>query len=92
MNKIQGKIENIHQIIVYVDKHKSHKYSVRARVMTGSGVIDAKAAEYDVLSACRQLIIRLERRIKSGHVQKVRRKQHRETAREETNYNADEEI
>lgn len=92
MNKIQGKIENIHHIVVYVDKHKSHKYSVRARVMTGKGVIDAKATEYDVISASRQLISRLERRMKAGHVQKVRRKQHRETARKEINYNADEEI
>src|SRR5918998_881647 len=30
LNKIQGKLENINQVIIYADKHKTRKYSLRA--------------------------------------------------------------
>ena len=76
LKKIQGKLENIQLVMVYADKHKTHKYSLRARTITDKGVIDAKAVGYDALSACKELISRLERRIKSEHSQKVRKKQH----------------
>jgi CBS domain-containing protein len=81
LNKIQGKLENIRLVIIYADKHKTRKYSVRARLITGRGVIDAKAVGFDPLSACKELISRLDRRIKSYHSQKVRYKQHRESSR-----------
>ena len=78
LKKIQGKLENVQLIMVYADKHKTHKYSLRARTITDKGVIDAKAVGYDALSACKELISRLERRIKSEHSQKVQSKQHRD--------------
>jgi predicted transcriptional regulator/ribosome-associated translation inhibitor RaiA len=78
LKKIQGKLENVQMVIVYADKHKTHKYSLRARTITNKGVIDAKAVGYDALSACKELISRLDRRIKSEHSQKVRSKQHRD--------------
>jgi CBS domain-containing protein/ribosome-associated translation inhibitor RaiA len=81
LKKIQGKLENVQLVIVYADKHKTHKYSLRARTITDKGVIDAKAVGYDPLSACKELISRLERRIKSDHSQKVRGKQHRDSGR-----------
>jgi CBS domain-containing protein/ribosome-associated translation inhibitor RaiA len=81
LRKIQGKLENIQLVIVYGDKHKTHKYSLRARAITDKGVINAKAVGYDPLSACKELISRLEIRIKSEHSQKVREKQHRNSSR-----------
>jgi CBS domain-containing protein/ribosome-associated translation inhibitor RaiA len=84
LDKIQGKLENIRLVIVYADKHKTRKYSVRARLITDKGVIYAKAVGYDPLSACNGLVSRLERRIKSEHSQKVRDRQHRESVRRRT--------
>jgi ribosome-associated translation inhibitor RaiA len=81
LKKIQGKLENVQLVIVYVDKHKTHKYSIRARMITNRGVIDAKAVGYDHLSACKELVSRLDRRIKSEHSQKVRDRRHTESAR-----------
>ena len=81
LKKIQGKLENIQLVIVYGDKHKTHKYSLRARAITDKGVINAKAVGYDPLSACKELISRLETRIKSEHSQKIREKQHRNSSR-----------
>ncbi len=52
LKKIQGRLENVQHVIIYADKHKTRKYSVRARVSTGKGIIDAKAVGYDV--ACFQ--------------------------------------
>ena len=81
LKKIQGKLENIRLVIVYADKHKTHKYSVRARIITTKGVVDAKAVGYDPLSACKELISRLDRRIRSEHSQKIKERQHRESTR-----------
>jgi CBS domain-containing protein/ribosome-associated translation inhibitor RaiA len=81
IKKIQGKLRNVRLVVIYVDKHKTHKYSLRARTITDKGVIDAKAVGYDPLSACKELISRLERRIKSEHSQKVKGKQHRHSSR-----------
>ena len=81
LKKIQGKLENVQLVIVYGDKHKTHKYSLRARTITDKGVINAKAVGYDPLSACKELISRLETRIKSEHSQKVRSRQHRDSSR-----------
>jgi CBS domain-containing protein/ribosome-associated translation inhibitor RaiA len=76
LKKIQGKLENVQSVIVYADKHKSRKYSVRARIITAKGVIDAQAVGYDPLSAVKELISKLDRRIRSEHSQKVREKHH----------------
>jgi CBS domain-containing protein/ribosome-associated translation inhibitor RaiA len=75
LKKIQGKLGNVQSVMVYADKHKTHKYSLRARTITDNGIVDAKAVGYDALSACKEVISRLERRIKSEHSQKVRSKQ-----------------
>jgi CBS domain-containing protein len=84
LKKIQGRLENVQHVIIYADKHKTRKYSVRARVSTGKGIIDAKAVGYDVLSACKELVSRLDRQITSRHSQKIRDKQHRESVRANT--------
>jgi CBS domain-containing protein len=81
LKKIQGKLGNIRSVVVYADKHKTRKYSLRTRLITSSGVIDAKAVGYDPISASKELIAKLDRRIKSEHSQVVKSRQHRESAR-----------
>jgi CBS domain-containing protein/ribosome-associated translation inhibitor RaiA len=81
LKKIQGKLGDVRSVVVYADKHKTRKYSIRTRLITSRGVIDAKAVGYDPLSASKELIARLDRRIKSEHSQRVKYKQHRGTAR-----------
>jgi CBS domain-containing protein len=81
LQKIQGKPGDVRSIVVYADKHKTRKYSLRTRLITSRGVIDAKAGGYDPLSASKELIARLERRIKSEHSQMVKDKKHRESPR-----------
>jgi CBS domain-containing protein/ribosome-associated translation inhibitor RaiA len=80
LKKIQGKLENVQVVTVYVDKHKTRKYSMRARMITNKGVISAKSVGYDLLTACKELISRFDRRIKSEHSQKVKDRQHSESA------------
>src|SRR5919112_382683 len=72
LKKIQGKLENINQVTIYADKHKTRKYSLRARMITAAGVIEAKAVAFDPISACKELISRFDRRIRSEHSQKVK--------------------
>ena len=50
-------------------------------MITGKGIIDAKAVGYDALSACKELVSRLDRQIKSKHSQKIRDRQHRQSPR-----------
>jgi hypothetical protein len=49
--------------------------------MTAKGVIDAKAVGYDPISASKELVARLQRRIKSEHSQKIQDRRHRESGR-----------
>jgi CBS domain-containing protein len=81
LQKIQGRLGDVRSVVVYADKHKTRKYSLRTRLITSRGVIDAKAWGYDPLSTSKELIARLERRIKSEHSQMVKDKQHRESLR-----------
>ena len=81
LKKIQGKLGDIRTVVVYADKHKTRKYSLRVRVITAKGVIDAKAVGYDPISASKELITRLDRRIKQDHSERVEMRKHRETAR-----------
>ncbi|MGI0019490.1 MAG: CBS domain-containing protein [Nitrososphaera sp.] len=82
LKKIQGKLGDIQSVIVYADKHKMRKYSVRCRLITAkSGVINAHAVGYDPITAAKGLIERLDRQIKAEHTQKVKGRQHRESAR-----------
>ncbi|AIF85216.1 putative transcriptional regulator, contains C-terminal CBS domains [Candidatus Nitrososphaera evergladensis SR1] len=81
VKKIQGKLGDIQSVVVYADKHKTRKYSVRCRLITAKGVVNAKAVGYDPLSASKELIEKLDRQIKTEHTQKVKGRQHRETAR-----------
>jgi CBS domain-containing protein/ribosome-associated translation inhibitor RaiA len=81
LKKIQGKLGDIQSVVVYADKHKTRKYSVRCRLITAKGVINAKAVGYDPISAAKELIARLDRQIKSEHSEKIKSRQHRESAR-----------
>jgi CBS domain-containing protein/ribosome-associated translation inhibitor RaiA len=81
LKKIQGKLGDVRSLVVYVDKYKTRKYSIRTRLITAKGVIDAKAVGYDPISASKELVGKLERRVKSEHSQKIQDRRHRESAR-----------
>jgi len=81
LKKIQGRLEDVQSIVVYADKHKSRKYSLRIRLITSKGVIIAKAVGYDPISAAKELIDKLDSRLKEQHSQRVETRQHRGLAR-----------
>lgn len=81
LKKIQGKLGNVLSVVVYADKHKTRKYSIRTRLVTAKGVINARAVGYDPISAVKELIARLDRQIKADHTQKVKGRKQRESAR-----------
>jgi predicted transcriptional regulator/ribosome-associated translation inhibitor RaiA len=81
LKKIQNRITDIQNVIIYADKHKTNKYSLRSRIITARGTIDAKAVGYDPVSACKTMISKLDRQIRSEHSQKVRKRQRRDSAR-----------
>ena len=81
LKKIQGKLGDVRSVVVYADKHKTRKYSLRTRLITSRGVIDAKAVGYDPISASKELVAKLDRRIKSEHSQVIKGRQHRESVR-----------
>ncbi len=82
VKKIQGQIHDLQNVVVYADKHKTRKYSVRCRLITGRGVINAHAVGFDPISAVKELIRKLDRQVKAEHTQKVKqRKKQRGTAR-----------
>lgn len=74
VRKIHGKREDVQSVLVYVNKYKTRKYSVRARLISTTRVIDAKAVDYDPLSASNKLVSVLDRRLKSKRGKKVRQR------------------
>lgn len=83
LKKIEGRLENIQLVTIYVDKHKTRKYSIRARLMTNNSIVDAKAVAYDPISASKEIVSKLERRIRSAHSSKLPKKHRRGTIRKE---------
>lgn len=82
VKKIQGQIHDLQNVVVYADRHKTRKYSVRCRLITGKGVINAHAVGFDPISAVKELIRKLDRQVKAEHTQKVKqRKKQRGTPR-----------
>jgi CBS domain-containing protein len=75
LKKIHGKHENVQSVIVYADKYKTRKYSLRAKLIFAKHVVGAKAVGYDPLSASKKLISVLDRRIKSERSKKSRQRQ-----------------
>jgi CBS domain-containing protein len=81
LKKIHNRVENIQNVVIYVDKHKTSKYSVRARIIAGKSITDAKAVGYDPIIACRKTISKLDRRIRSEHSHKISDRQHSSSVR-----------
>jgi CBS domain-containing protein len=75
LNRIHGKPERIKSIIIYVDKYKTRKYSMRARLISTKHVIGSKAVAYDLSSASKKLISVLDRRLKSEIGRKIKLRQ-----------------
>lgn len=82
VKKMQGRIADLQNVVIYADKHRTRKYSVRCRLITGKGVINAHAVGFDPISAVKELIRKLDTQIKAEHTQKVKqRKKQRGTPR-----------
>jgi CBS domain-containing protein/ribosome-associated translation inhibitor RaiA len=82
VKKIQSRIRDLQNVVVYADKHKTRKYSIRCRLITGKGVINAHAVGFDPISAVKELIRKLDKQVKAEHTQKVKlRKKQRGTPR-----------
>ena len=75
LKKIHGKHENVQSIIVYADKYKTRKYSLRAKLIFSSHVMGAKTVGYDPSSASKKLISVIEKRMKSERGKKSRSRQ-----------------
>jgi predicted transcriptional regulator/ribosome-associated translation inhibitor RaiA len=72
LKKIHRKRENVQSVLVYADKYKTRKYSLRARLISTRHVISAKAVGYDPLSATKKLISILDGRIRTERGKKAR--------------------
>jgi ribosome-associated translation inhibitor RaiA len=81
LNKIHRKHETVQSLIVYADKYKTRKYSLRAKIIFSSYVIGAKAVGYDPLSAAKKLISVLDRRMKSERGKRTRSRQQQPSIR-----------
>jgi CBS domain-containing protein len=77
LKKIHGKHENILSVLVYGDKYKKNKYSLRARIISTIHVINAKAVGYDPTSVSKKLISILEKRIKIEQGKRIKKKYQR---------------
>ena len=75
LKKIHGKRENVQSVIVYADKYKTRKYSLRAKLIFTKHIVGAKAVGYDPVSASKKLISVLDRRTKSQRSKKSRQRQ-----------------
>jgi CBS domain-containing protein len=75
LKKIHGKRENVQSAIIYADKYKTRKYSLRAKLIFTKHAVGAKAVGYDALSASKKLISVLDRRMKSERSKKFRQRQ-----------------
>ncbi|HEY7695332.1 MAG TPA: CBS domain-containing protein [Nitrososphaeraceae archaeon] len=74
-NRMHGRAKEIKALDVYVDKYKTRKYSLRARLISSKSVFSAKAVAYEPSSASKKLISILDRQIRSSKAKKIRKKQ-----------------
>jgi CBS domain-containing protein len=78
LKKIHGKREDVKSVLVYADKYKTRKYSLRVRLISTRHVIGAKAVGYDPLSATKKLVSVLDGRIRTeGGKKSIQRPQQR---------------
>jgi CBS domain-containing protein len=79
LKKIHRKHENILSVLVYGDKYKKSKYSLRARIFSTIHVINAKAVGYDPTSVSKKLVSILEKRIKTERGKRIKKRYQQNT-------------
>ena len=62
LKRMNGRFDRIYSVEVAVDRHKNRKYSMHGKLMTAEGLITAKSVGWDVRSAAKELMNRLDRR------------------------------
>lgn len=65
LKRISSRFDRIYSLEIAVDRHRTRKYSMRGKLMTTEGLISAKSVGWDVRSASKELVTRLDRRIES---------------------------
>lgn len=63
LKRISGRFDRVYSFEVSVDRHRTRKYSMHGKLMTTEGMIAAKSTGWDVRSASKELVTRLDRRI-----------------------------
>jgi len=63
LKRIAGRFDSIYSFEVSVDRHRTRKYSMHGKLMTTKGLVSARSAGWDVRSASKELVSRLDRRI-----------------------------
>lgn len=63
LKRIAGRFDRIYSCEVSVDRHRTRKYSMHGKLMTTDGLVAARSTGWDVRSASKELVTRLDRRI-----------------------------
>lgn len=63
LKRIAGRFDRVYSMEVSVDRHRTRKYSMHGKLMTTEGLVAARSTGWDVRSASRELVNRLDRRI-----------------------------
>jgi len=63
LKRIVGRFDRVYSFEVSVDRHRTRKYSMHGKLMTTEGLVAARSTGWDVRSASKELVTRLDRRI-----------------------------
>lgn len=63
LKRISGRFDRIYSFEISVDRHRTRKYSMHGKLVTTEGMIAARSTGWDVRSASKELVTRLDRRI-----------------------------
>ncbi|HLE34862.1 MAG TPA: CBS domain-containing protein [Nitrososphaerales archaeon] len=63
LKRIAGRFDSVYSFEVSVDRHRTRKYSMHGKLMTTDGLISARSTGWDVRSASKELVTRMDRRI-----------------------------
>ncbi len=63
LKRIAGRFDSVYSFEVSVDRHRTRKYSMHGKLVTTDGLISARSTGWDVRSASKELVTRMDRRI-----------------------------
>jgi CBS domain-containing protein len=63
LKRIAGRFDSVYALEISVDRHRTRKYSMHGKLITTEGMISARSTGWDVRSASKELVTRMDRRI-----------------------------